>query len=100
MHLDRFLQLCTQAERFGGKPINQNRSYNRIQDTEHDTGDAEHQNRHFKIHHTVAYKVCDDHHQAVCPAFHLCSGVIGLQQIINREVMDREKQAHAENRYK
>ena len=52
------------------------------------------------MHQEKADQIGDRQNDLIHPAFHLCSRIIRLQQIVDRQVVDREKQAHAEDRYK
>lgn len=98
--LSKFFLLCSQPECLRRKPVHKNTCHNRIDHAKCDTGDPEYQDRHPDLHQEKADQIGDRQNDLIHPAFHLCSRIIRLQQIVDRQVMDREKHAHAEDRYK
>ena len=90
----------SQPERLRSEPIDQDTGCHRICQTEYDTDDPEHQRRHPQLHHPETDQICRGSNNPVCAAFQFCSGIIGLKQIINREIMHGEKHAHTYNRNK
>ena len=81
-----------------GKTIDQNACDHSVKDRENDCHYTKYHDRHTQLHHRKAHKIgyaCND---AVSAAFQFCLGIVRLKQVVNRQVVNREKQAHTKNR--
>ena len=53
---------------------------------------------HFHLHHKIANEVSRGHYELVSAAFNLRSGVIRLEEVVNRKIMHRKEHAHTDYR--
>lgn len=94
------VHLGPQPECPGGKFINQHTGHNAVQDAKYDTHESKQQNGHPQTHQKKAHQICGPHYNLIHTTFHFCSGIVRLQQIVNGQVVHREKDTHANNGYK
>lgn len=85
---------ASQPEGMRRKPVDQKAGSYKIQRAKNDTAHAKYQNRHPDLHQKKADKIGGGQYKPVGAAFHFCPCVIRLQQIINRQIVDRKENAH------
>ena len=70
-----------------------------VQDAEKYGHQTEYQRGHSDLHQEKADEIRDQQDNLIRSALHLRTGVVRLKQIINRQIVDRKKDAQADDRY-
>ena len=86
--------LCPKPESLRSVFVDQNTGNYGVQHTKGNTRYAEHQNWQTQVHHGVTHHISQDHDDSVGAAFHLRPRRVGLEQIVDGEIVDGEKHTH------
>lgn len=89
------VSLCSKPESSRCVFIDQHTGNCAVQHAKGDACNTEHQNGQPKIHQGVTSHIRQDHDDAVGTTFHLRPRRVGLEQIVNGEIVDREKDTHS-----
>lgn len=90
--------LISKPERFSRKPENQYTGRNAIQYTEKNDHQPKQHRIHPDLHQKKADQISGRHGNLIGSTLHLCIDIVRLQQIIQCQVMDGEKDTHGQNR--
>lgn len=89
---------CTKPERFGRQLIDQSARYDTISNAENYRPKPERKRRHLKPHKIITEEICHRHHDPVRPALNLCPRIIGLEKIVNRQIMYGKEHTDTQHR--
>ena len=91
------IRLHPQPARPGSKPVYQDAGSRAVYYAEYNRHHPENLRGHPKLHQKVTAKVGHTHNHLIHSAFQLCPCIIGLKKVIDRQIVDGEKHAHAKN---
>lgn len=90
---------CPDPECLRRKPIYQYACPSTIRRAENDGHDTEDQRGHFKLDHHIADHIGQPAHELIGTAFDLRSGVVRLEQVVQRQIMHREEHTQRRDGY-
>ena len=86
-----------QSEGFGREAVYQNAGGGAVKQAENDRHDPERHGRHPQLCQGKAGEIGRRQNQLVCAAFQLGPRGVRLEQVVDRQIVDREEQAHAQD---
>ena len=89
--------LWTNSKGAGSKFVDKNAGDNAVKHAKQYGQRSKEKNGDPLLHQEKTDKVCNGKHQTVGAAFHFGSRVVGLEQIVDCQIVNREKHTHAEN---